>query len=562
MANNILYTFKLLLTFLYIVFVSSETNKQHKNEDEKYSEESNALLSDIPINKLGKYSNIKMFSLIDMLSGFTTEVNDIQKWAEDYYSSIFYDENVDIRAAAREYIQTKLSESNDWKVIERKSFPNHKFHVRKASLSLDTVVQYSGYISFEDKHLYYYFFESRSSPLKDPLVLWLEGGPGCSSLFGLFFTIGPSKYDQKDNYVYYNPWSWNHRSSLIFLDQPVDVGFSYSDNQKVSSTAHASWNFYIFMILFFTAFPQYSHLDFHMAGQSYAGHYLPIFASEIAQYRKYPLNLTDIPASLERLPEINIKSIMIGNGIVDPYNQMPYVYYVGCDSSPWGRMLSKEQCKAMRHSIPKCRYFLELCGEFSSCECTCFSSITACNTFFLEPFLMRSINLYDRRTKSEGDIDEEYKNFSNFINQNKDFFNATSKYIFCNFNVTDRFHKKGELSESVVFFIKLLLINNIKVLIFSGDQDIICNWYGTASWVHKMKWNGSKEFNNLDFRTWSLKRKLGNKLKGTIAGQVKHHSGLTLLRVRDAGHSVGETQPEYNFEMYLRWMQGDYAFED
>ncbi|KTW26336.1 hypothetical protein T552_02821 [Pneumocystis carinii B80] len=563
MEKGILQGKKLLLVLFCIIFAglsgvntieTVEKIERVERGEPEYYEELNEGIS--------KYSNAKMIKLIDMLSGFTKDANDIQKWAEEYYSSIFHDEEVDIRMVAKEYVETKLSLLNEWKVIEKKSIPEYKLHVRKVNDPiLDVVTQYSGYIQFQKRYLYYYFLESRSDPMKDPLILWLNGGPGCSSFFGMFFALGPSKYDLEDGSIYYNPWSWNHRSSLIFLDQPAGAGFSYNEDDKdISLLAESSWNFYIFMVLFFTAFPQYSHLDFHLAGESYAGHFIPIFAAEIMEYKHKPLDLSDIPEKIDKFPDINLKTVMIGNGYVDPYNQFAYFYYVGC-SKLWGGLLPSSVCDTMRGYVDKCLNFLEFCLDYMESECTCSSSIRYCNIHLLEPFITAGIDLYDRRLKFST-VENQFANFIKFVNDKKVFFNATSRYSLCNYNITMAFLKKGEQAQSVVPFVKSLLDDNIKVLVFAGDQDIICNWYGVSSWVHEMKWNHTEEFNNQSFRPWSLKRKLGNKLKGTIAGQVKHHSGLTLLRVRDAGHSVGETQPEYNFEMYLRWLSGDYAFEN
>ncbi|QSL66442.1 hypothetical protein MERGE_000822 [Pneumocystis wakefieldiae] len=509
-----------------------------------------------------------------MLSGFTKDAEDIQTWAENYYSSLFHEGDVDLRVVAREYIETRLSQTLDWKVIKHESHPEYTLRVRKApsadpsdkassngSLKLDVVTQYSGYLSFEDKHLYFYFFESRNNPLKDPLILWLNGGPGCSSFFGLLFALGPSLFKESTSEVYYNPWSWNHRTSIIFLDQPADTGFSYSSEHDVSTILHVSWNLYLFMVLFFNAFPQYSELDFHLAGESFAGRYISAFASTVTYLNDDPLELDDIPVNITKIPKINLKSVMIGNGYVDPYNQAPFYYYVGCLSS-WGRLLPKEDCLSMRRSVDSCRRLTDFCNSAWGCDCTCSSAYGLCQRYLLTPFVNKNISLYDRRLTllSYSDIDEN-GNFSVFMNKHKDFFNATSAFYPCNFNVTSRFFNKGELSLSSVSYLKSLLEADLKVLIFAGDQDVICNWYGVSAWVHAMKWDGSEAFNKLDFRTWRLSRKLGNKLKGTVAGQVKHHDGLTLLRVRDAGHAVGETQPEYNFEMYLRWLEGDYAFE-
>jgi len=113
------------------------------------------------------------------------------------------------------------------------------------------------------------FFESRNDPKNDPVVLWLNGGPGCSSLTGLFMELGPASID-KNIKVVHNPASWNSNASVIFLDQPVNVGYSYSDS-PVSTTQAAGKDVYAFLTMFFDKFPEYASQDFHITGESYAG---------------------------------------------------------------------------------------------------------------------------------------------------------------------------------------------------------------------------------------------------------------------------------------------------
>lgn len=108
--------------------------------------------------------------------------------------------------------------------------------------------QYSGYLKVNetaDTELFYWYVESQSDPSNDPLVLWLNGGPGCSSLLGFFEETGPF-YVKKDLTLGINKYSWNREANMVFLESPHGVGFSksaqplkYSDN----NTAIDSLNF-------------------------------------------------------------------------------------------------------------------------------------------------------------------------------------------------------------------------------------------------------------------------------------------------------------------------------
>ena len=90
---------------------------------------------------------------------------------------------------------------------------------------------YSGYLeSVNQTQLHYWFFESQSpTPEKDPVALWLNGGPGCSSLLGAFTELGPIRMNANGSLTP-NPFSWTQRANIIFLESPAGTGFSYRPN--------------------------------------------------------------------------------------------------------------------------------------------------------------------------------------------------------------------------------------------------------------------------------------------------------------------------------------------
>ncbi|KAK8717100.1 hypothetical protein V6N13_044381 [Hibiscus sabdariffa] len=173
--------------------------------------------------------------------------------------------------------------------------------------------QYSGYIVTDADHgraLFYYFVEcsANTDDLK-PVTLWLNGGPGCSSLgFGAFMETGPFQPGENGTLTK-NPFSWNIESHMLYLESPIGVGFSYSN----TSNDYILWNDtqtaednYRFILKWLEEFPQFKECEFFIAGESYAGHYIPQLAALLVEHNKNPNN-----------EPVNLKAIAIGNPLLD-----------------------------------------------------------------------------------------------------------------------------------------------------------------------------------------------------------------------------------------------------
>jgi len=125
---------------------------------------------------------------------------------------------------------------------------------------------YSGYLDTdsEDRKLHYVFVESKNGDgNKDPVTLWLNGGPGCSSLLGFIQEIGPYFIDDGDHYkdgdmLKKNKYSWHHYSNLLFVESPAGVGFSYSNNASFEYNDLTTANDNEAAVhSFFSKFPEY-----------------------------------------------------------------------------------------------------------------------------------------------------------------------------------------------------------------------------------------------------------------------------------------------------------------
>ena len=115
--------------------------------------------------------------------------------------------------------------------------------------------------------LFFWFFEANENPETAPVVLWLNGGPGTVSTLGLFYEMGPYRINS-DLSLTTNPYAWTKKVNMVFLDQPIGVGFSVHDpdvplptNETMVANA-----VYEALLEFFRLFPEYQQRPFYVTG--------------------------------------------------------------------------------------------------------------------------------------------------------------------------------------------------------------------------------------------------------------------------------------------------------
>ncbi|KAI5405718.1 Serine carboxypeptidase-like 42 [Lathyrus oleraceus] len=172
--------------------------------------------------------------------------------------------------------------------------------------------QYAGYVDIDVKHgrsLFYYFVEADHHPRKKPLTLWLNGGPGCSSVGGgAFSELGPFYPTGNGRGLRKNSKSWNKASNLLFVESPAGVGWSYSNttsDYKKDDTSTAN-DMLLFMLKWYEKFPSYKSKELFLTGESYAGHYIPQLANVLIDYNNHSTSF-----------KFNIKGVAIGNPLLN-----------------------------------------------------------------------------------------------------------------------------------------------------------------------------------------------------------------------------------------------------
>jgi len=213
---------------------------------------------------------------------------------------------------------------------------------------------YSGYLQTSGPNgeaskglIHYTFLESQGTPATDPVILWLNGGPGCSSLFGLFQEIGPFIYDGTNWNK--NPYTWLQSASILVFESPFGVGFSYNTTAVNYNDNETALYNYFALLNWFHSYSDFKKVSFWITGESYAGMYIPFLSSLI---------LNNINTN-----GINLKGIMVGNGVLitdDAFNNNALLSYLGNHNlfSPQLLQVLKGVCPNDPDSI-SCQYALQ-----------------------------------------------------------------------------------------------------------------------------------------------------------------------------------------------------------
>ncbi|GJT88328.1 serine carboxypeptidase-like protein [Tanacetum coccineum] len=429
----------------------------------------------------------------------------------------------------------ELKVSDSGLAEKRLSFPFKILGDSGASVS--DLAQHAGYFRIQhtiDARMFYFFFESRRAKA-DPVVIWLTGGPGCSSELALFYENGPFKLTSNLSLVW-NDYGWDKVSNIIFVDQPTGTGFSYSssDRDLRQDESGVSTDLYNFLQAFFKAHPEYVNNDFYITGESYAGHYIPAFASRVNEGNQNKEGI-----------HINLKGFAIGNGLTHPAIQ----YQAYTDYALDNNIISKSDHNRINQKIPACERAIKQCGTTGTS--TCQSAYTVCQQIFEDILSVTdNINYYDIRKKCEGNLCYDFSGVESFLGKSsvKSALGVPSDIDFVSCSDTVYRSMLNDWMRNLEVGIPPLLDQGIELLVYAGEYDLICNWLGNSRWVNAMSWSRQKDFvaaSNVSFL-----------VDGKEAGVLKNHGPLTFLKVHDAGHMVPMDQPRASLKMLELWTTG------
>ncbi|XP_010543556.1 PREDICTED: serine carboxypeptidase-like 49 [Tarenaya hassleriana] len=420
------------------------------------------------------------------------------------------------------------------RIVERKfRFPNL---IHDGGVNVDDLGHHAGYYKLPHSRgarMFYFFFESRNKT-DDPVVIWLTGGPGCSSELAMFYENGPFQISNNLSLVW-NEHGWDKVSNLLYVDQPVGTGFSYSTDKRDirHDESGVSNDLYDFLQAFFAEHPEFLANDFYITGESYAGHYIPAFAARVHRGNK-----------ANHGAHINLKGFAIGNGLTDPAIQYPaypdFALQMG--------LITQSQHDSINKIVPLCELAIKLCGTDGTTSCLV--SYVVCNSIFSGVMAHASgINYYDIRKKCEGSLCYDFSNMEKFLNLEpvrESLGVGDIEFVSCSPTVYQAMLM--DWMRNLEVGIPKLLEDGIKLLVYAGEYDLICNWLGNSRWVNAMEWSGKEKFGEAGEVPFVV--------DGKEAGLLKSYGPLGFLKVREAGHMVPMDQPKASLEMLKKWMDG------
>ncbi|KAI5106124.1 putative serine carboxypeptidase CPVL precursor, partial [Silurus meridionalis] len=396
------------------------------------------------------------------------------------------------------------------------------------------VKSYSGYLTVNksyNSNLFFWFFPAQIKPETAPVLLWLQGGPGGTSMFGLFVEHGPY-FVYKNLTLGYREFPWTSRYSVLYIDNPVGTGWSFTDDDRgfAKNQDDVGRDLYNALLQFFQLFSEFQPNEFYATGESYAGKYVPAIG--------YYIHKNNPSAKVK----INFKGVAIGDGLCDPEVMVgglaDFLYQTS--------MVDELQREYVQQQTDACVKLIQqekwteafevfdslLNGDLAPYP-SFFQNATGCTNYF---------NYMQCREPE----DQEY--FSKFVTLST----VRNSIHVGNLTFHDGSEVEKHLLQDVMKSIKPwlgVLMDNYRVLMYSGQLDVIVAAPLTERFLPTVNWSGADAYKEVDRFYWKLQPS-----DTEIAGYIRQVEEFYQVIVRGAGHILPYDQPARAFDMIDRFL--------
>ena len=425
----------------------------------------------------------------------------------------------------------------------------------------------------QDKYFFYWFFhpdkpalEKRTDLAEDdvPLILWLNGGPGCSSMDGLFIENGPLQlvHNGRQWSLEQREFSWHKTPAYtVYVDQPVGTGLSFTTGRNhPRNDDEVNVDFYYWLKEFLTLHANVLLNDdgtalrrpFFFSGESHAGHYIPHMIDHILQQNKEPNAMT-----------ISVSGALIGNGWMDPYHQ-----YAAATAAYGYGLIDLAQKNAFDELEQTCQRSLAK-GNYR--VNTCFDLLDTILNQAEGAHGQYTVSQYDVTKMERSSYSREYppghKDVEAYLGgkrANPPMNDITVDQVLKALHATPS-RKAGQVykectdppynalshqdGKGVVQNVVNILEDtdsNTRLLFFNGMLDMICNHVGNEIFLQKMEWSGQEDWILAPRSAWVAPSQHD---RSKVSGYIKEYNNLSFLKILDAGHMVPMDLPDVSLDM-------------
>ena len=422
--------------------------------------------------------------------------------------------------------------------------------------------QFSGYINLPgtEKQIHYWFVEAEVNPETAPVVFWTNGGPGCSGLIGFLTEQGPFRPDA-DGLLQENPYAWNRIANMVFLEQPVGVGFSYSDNEddyRIGDDQAAQDNLAT-VRGFLAKFPHLKSVPLYITSESYGGHYMPTLAVAI-------INFNDALPS-DSSDRINFHGFAVGNPYTDYYSG------VGAEMETyWGKQLLPKPA----WDVYVANGCTTTAGQLNNSVCSSLILDFMKKIGNLNPYALDyPVCLTAQQRTMHAFLHSEYDGTSlkgsiayepcedqfstDYLNRAdvKSALHVRDDIVWDECSRTTKYELKDKMLPMEKYYRTVLESKthpDLRVLVYSGDDDSVCGTIGTQRWIYDL---GYPVLKKSDWDVWTV--------DGQVAGYVTKfdtpHSSISrfsFVTVHFAGHEVPTYKPKEALDLFEKYLNGEF----
>lgn len=327
---------------------------------------------------------------------------------------------------------------------------------------------------------------------------------------------------------------------MIYIDQPIGVGFSYGTDD-VDSTETAAPYIWKLIQAFYDQFPQYESRDFGIFTESYGGHYGPEFTSYIQEQNEA------IDGGSVEGQKINLVALGVNNGWIDAeIQEKAYIDY--SLNNTYKQIITSDQATSYYNSYEKtCLPAIQTC-ESSGTNSACVNADNKCYNNIEGPLTEEAdFNVYDVRISSS--VTDPPETYADYLARDDvvKAIGARSTYQECPDAAYVKFSSTGDGPRSFLPELNSVVQSGLTTLVWAGDADWICNWMGNYDVAQVVEFDGQEEFRSASLESYTVDGKEG--------GSFKTVDNFSFLRVFEAGHEVPYYQPALALQAFKQTMQ-------